>query len=155
MPYNSRRDGKKAVDISQSKYLLRTIKLATSKHSRNNQNESAARPVLDTRASPATPDICKSSPLSSSNGGSKRIIDSSSINGTSARLESFRNRTPCQEKVIQIEERLNYIALIPCHLTFMIIMPSFFLFCPFRLTSGARVIIQSGSRSDDSEGSSD
>ncbi|XP_042375688.1 protein SOSEKI 3-like isoform X1 [Zingiber officinale] len=128
MPYNSRRDGKKAVDLSESKFLLRTIKLATSKHSRNDQNESAVSPVLDTRMSPAMPAICKSSPLNSSNGGSKRIIESSSINGTSARLESFRNRTPCQETVIQIEERL---------------------------TSGARVIIQSGSRSDNSEGSSD
>ncbi|XP_042471369.1 protein SOSEKI 3-like isoform X1 [Zingiber officinale] len=124
----STRDSIREVDSSLSKFLPKTIKLASSKHSRNDRNESTAIPVSDTRTSSATPDICKSSPFSSSNGGSKRIIGSSLVNETSARLDTFENKIPSQEKVIKIEERL---------------------------TSGARVIIQSGSRSDDSEGGSD
>ncbi|XP_074566853.1 protein SOSEKI 3-like [Curcuma longa] len=125
---SSTRDSKKEVDSSRSKFLPKTMKLATSKHSRNDRNESTAIPVSDTRTSSVTPDICKSSPFGSSNVGSKQIIGSSSVNGTSARLDTSGNRIPSQEKVIKIEERL---------------------------TSGARVIIQSGSRSDDSEGGSD
>nr|XP_010918909.1 protein UPSTREAM OF FLC [Elaeis guineensis] len=57
----------------------------------------------------------------SSKGGSRRITDTSSVKGSSMRLESFREE---KDKVIKIEERL---------------------------TSGARVIIQSRAPCDDSE----
>ncbi|XP_008807694.1 protein UPSTREAM OF FLC isoform X2 [Phoenix dactylifera] len=57
----------------------------------------------------------------SSKGGSRRITDTSSLKGSSMRLESFREE---KDKVIKIEERL---------------------------TSGARVIIQSRAPCDDSE----
>ncbi|CAL9759023.1 unnamed protein product [Musa acuminata subsp. burmannicoides] len=116
-----KKDKEKAVDSAQSKCLPRTIKITSSKHSRNDQNETMMSPVSDKRNSSAGPDIFKSSPISSSNGGSKRIVDDSSVKGLSMRLESFREE---KEKVIKIEERL---------------------------TSGARVIIQSRSRCDDSE----
>ncbi|URE48567.1 hypothetical protein MUK42_14150 [Musa troglodytarum] len=106
MPY-WRRDKEKTVDSAQSKCLPRNIKTSC-KHSRAHQNESMMSPRLDIRNSSAGPDICNSSPLSSSNGGSKRTIDSSSIKGSS-----------------------------------------------MRLTSGARVIIESRYKCDDSEDSSD
>lgn len=124
----STRDSKNKVDSSRSKFLPKTIKLPTSKHPRNDRNESTAIPVSHTRTSSAIQDICKSSPFSSSNGGSKWIIDSSSVSGESAKLDTFGNRIPSQEKVIKIEERLSYIAHIACHLTFMVIMPSFICF---------------------------
>ncbi|THU63099.1 hypothetical protein C4D60_Mb01t12170 [Musa balbisiana] len=99
-----KKDKEKAVDSAQSKCLPRTIKITSGKHSRNDQNETIMSPVSDKRNSSAGPDIFKSSPISSSNGGSKRIVDDSSVKGLS-----------------------------------------------MRLTSGARVIIQSRSRCDDSE----
>ncbi|CAL9098485.1 unnamed protein product [Musa textilis] len=123
MPY-WRRDKEKTVDSAQSKCLPRNIKTSC-KHSRAHQNESMMSPRLDIRNSSSGPDICNSSPLSSSNGGSKRTIDSSSIKGSSMRLESFRE---LKDKMIKIEERL---------------------------TSGARVIIESRYKCDDSEDSSD
>ncbi|URE48569.1 hypothetical protein MUK42_14150, partial [Musa troglodytarum] len=99
MPY-WRRDKEKTVDSAQSKCLPRNIKTSC-KHSRAHQNESMMSPRLDIRNSSAGPDICNSSPLSSSNGGSKRTIDSSSIKGSSMRLESFRE---LKDKMIKIEE---------------------------------------------------
>ncbi|CAL9197641.1 protein SOSEKI 3-like isoform X1 [Musa acuminata AAA Group] len=124
MPY-WRRDKEKTVDSAQSKCLPMNIKITSCKHSRAHQNESMMSPRLDIRKSSAGPDICNSSPLNSSNGGSKRTIDSSSIKGSSMRLESFRE---LKDKMIKIEERL---------------------------TSGARVIIESRYKCDDSEDSSD
>nr|XP_009420458.1 PREDICTED: uncharacterized protein LOC104000195 isoform X3 [Musa acuminata subsp. malaccensis] len=124
MPY-WRRDKEKTVDSAQSKCLPMNIKITSCKHSRAHQNESMMSPRLDIRKSSAGPDICNSSPLNSSNGGSKRTIDSSSIKGSSMRLESFRE---LKDKMIKIEERL---------------------------TSGARIIIESRYKSDDSEDSSD
>ncbi|URD75498.1 hypothetical protein MUK42_07895 [Musa troglodytarum] len=99
-----RKDKEKAVDLIQSKCLPRSIKITSSKHSRNDQNETMMSPVSDKRNSSAGPELFKSSPIGSSNGGSKRIVDDSSVKGLS-----------------------------------------------MRLTSGARVIIQSRSRCDDSE----
>ncbi|URE44176.1 Retrotransposon protein [Musa troglodytarum] len=82
------RDKEKTVDSAQSKCLPRNINITSCKHSRAHQNESMMSPRLDISKSSAGPDICDSSPLSSSNGGSKRTIDSSSIKGSSMRLTS-------------------------------------------------------------------
>lgn len=94
---------------------------------KQSRNETMRSPISNaTGMSSAVLDCGKASPNCSSRGGSKRITDyASSLKGSSSRFESFRED---KEKVIVIEERL---------------------------TSGARVIIQSTVPYDISEDSSD
>ncbi|KAJ0966653.1 hypothetical protein J5N97_023570 [Dioscorea zingiberensis] len=89
------------------------------------RNETLLSPVSDAPTNPlATTSICSQSRyLGSSHGGSNRISDSSSARGSSIRLESLQEE---KGKVIKIEERL---------------------------TSGARVIIQSRAPLSDSDDS--
>ncbi|XP_039134992.1 protein UPSTREAM OF FLC-like isoform X2 [Dioscorea cayenensis subsp. rotundata] len=93
----------------------------------SSRNEALLSPASDVPKNTFAASICNQSRyLGSSHGGSNRISDSSSARGSSIRLESLREE---KGKVIKIEERL---------------------------TSGARVIIQSRaplSDSDDSAGS--
>ncbi|XP_072981126.1 protein SOSEKI 3-like [Typha angustifolia] len=96
---DSKRERENLVDSASSRCLPRTIKMASCKQTRN---ETISSPISDTRNS-CGPECSKSSPLSSSNNGSKRLTDSSSLQGLSTRLESFREE---KEKVIKIEESL-------------------------------------------------
>ncbi|WOL13297.1 hypothetical protein Cni_G22066 [Canna indica] len=100
MPY-SRRD-EEVVDLAQSKCLPKTIDITSCKHFRSDQNETIPSLISDISNSPAWQDICKSSPCSSSNGGSRRITDSSSLKGSSRRLSSgarviIESRTICDD----------------------------------------------------------
>ncbi|WOK94886.1 hypothetical protein Cni_G03591 [Canna indica] len=94
------KDYKTVAESARSKCLPRAIKIGSCKQSRIDTINS---PALSTRIFSAGSDSTKSSPLSSSKGGSKRVTDDSSSKGSSSRLESFREET---KKDIKIQERM-------------------------------------------------
>ncbi|XP_038971276.1 uncharacterized protein LOC103698807 isoform X2 [Phoenix dactylifera] len=94
-------DKENVVDSKHSKCLLRTTKITSCKHFRN---ETMASPISNARHSSAGPDCSRSFPLNSSRVGSRMITDASLVKGSSMSLKSFKDE---KEKVIMIEERLN------------------------------------------------
>ncbi|KAM0949593.1 putative protein SOSEKI [Dioscorea sansibarensis] len=112
---DTRKERDKVVDSSRSNCLPRTIKVTSSKHSRNETMRSPSPNA--TVLSSAVLDCGKASPNCSSRGGSKLITDyASSLKGSSSRFESFREE---KEKVVVIEERARVIiqSTVPCDIS--------------------------------------
>ncbi|KAJ6810062.1 putative serine/arginine repetitive matrix protein 1 isoform X1 [Iris pallida] len=94
---DSKHEKEKVIDSSRSKCLPRTMKISSS--NKQHRHRMMRSPVSDCpRNSSAGPDSSHSS-----QGGSKRFTDASSVKGSSTRLESFKEE---KEKVIKIEESL-------------------------------------------------